>query len=209
MNPWYEVPLEDYESHMAQASVGQATMLADEFEHAVRVSRPRSVAVLGCAGGNGFERAASADVQRLVGIDINQSYLTRAAERFTAEFPTLELQCLDLGGTMPSMAPVDLVYGGLVFEYLDVRIALGNIRGLSRPGSRLVAVLQQPSASFGALSPTRFATLDELATIFTYVDADDFVDVASAYRFQELNRRVVSLASGKAFSVVTLVANPA
>jgi Methyltransferase domain len=204
MNPWYEIPLEDYELHMAQPSVGQATMLADEFEHAFRVSRPRSVAVLGCAGGNGFERAASADVQRLVGIDINQRYLTRAAERFTAAFPALELHCLDLGGTMPSIAPVDLIYAGVVFEYLDVRIALANIRGLSRPGSRLATVLQQPSASLGAISPTPFAKLDELATIFTYVDADDFVDVASAHGFQELNRRVVSLASAKAFSVVTL-----
>ena len=31
-NPWLTIPLEDYESHMALPDVGQAKMLANEFE---------------------------------------------------------------------------------------------------------------------------------------------------------------------------------
>ena len=54
-NPWLTIPLADYEAHMALPQVGQARLLADLFAAELRVGSPSSVAVLGCAGGNGFE----------------------------------------------------------------------------------------------------------------------------------------------------------
>lgn len=54
-NPWLAIPLADYEGHMALPAVGQARMLADLFESLLREFLPQSVAIIGCAGGNGFE----------------------------------------------------------------------------------------------------------------------------------------------------------
>ena len=55
MNPWQDLPLEDYEGHMGSAAVGQLAPLGDIFAEALTRLRPRSVAVLGVAGGNGLE----------------------------------------------------------------------------------------------------------------------------------------------------------
>ncbi|RPI77037.1 MAG: hypothetical protein EHM45_10650 [Desulfobacteraceae bacterium] len=55
-NPWLEIPLCDYEGHRALPQVAQARLLADVFARALGRYSPESVAVLGCAGGSGFER---------------------------------------------------------------------------------------------------------------------------------------------------------
>ena len=39
-NPWFEIPLSDYEGHMDSPEVAQATLLADLFE--MRVTQARS-----------------------------------------------------------------------------------------------------------------------------------------------------------------------
>jgi len=49
-NPWLSIPLEDYERHMSLPAVGQAQMIADQFDRALARTAPASVAVIGCAG---------------------------------------------------------------------------------------------------------------------------------------------------------------
>lgn len=43
-NPWLTIPLEDYEGHMALPDVGQAQMLANEFELLLKSHAPNSSA---------------------------------------------------------------------------------------------------------------------------------------------------------------------
>ena len=62
-NPWLTIPLKNYEGHMALPDVGQAKMLAIEFDELLRTYAPISAALIGCAGGNGFEEAAMAGAQ--------------------------------------------------------------------------------------------------------------------------------------------------
>jgi hypothetical protein len=61
-NPWLSIPLEEYEGHMALPDLGQAKMLSNEFEELLRTYSPVSAALIGCAGGNGFEEAHKAGV---------------------------------------------------------------------------------------------------------------------------------------------------
>jgi hypothetical protein len=75
-NPWLAIPLADYEAHMALPEVGQAELLAEVLARAVREQAPRSVAIFGCAGGNGFDRVPSDT--RLVGVDVNPRYVAAA-----------------------------------------------------------------------------------------------------------------------------------
>jgi hypothetical protein len=46
-NPWLTIPLEDYEGHMAMPDVGQAKMLANEFEELLKTYVPTSAALCG------------------------------------------------------------------------------------------------------------------------------------------------------------------
>src|SRR5215831_4846669 len=68
-NPWLTVPLTDYERHMASPEVGQLRFLSDLFAESLECFHPRSVAVLGIAGGNGLDRIDPGVTQRIVGFD--------------------------------------------------------------------------------------------------------------------------------------------
>jgi hypothetical protein len=142
-------------------------------------------------------------VRRLVGIDINESYLARAAERFAAQIPNLPLVCADLNGTLPNIAPVDLIFAGLVFEYVDIAAAFRNLRSLAQPGGQLVAILQERAGATPAVTPTAFTTLNTLAPAFTFRDQDRFVASALIEGFPETNTRTIRLQSMKSFRVVT------
>jgi hypothetical protein len=74
-NPWLGIPLGDYEGHMGSAEVGQLPVLAELFKCALDHCRPKSVAVLGVAGGNGLEQIDCSITKRIVGVDINRQYI--------------------------------------------------------------------------------------------------------------------------------------
>jgi hypothetical protein len=65
-SPWLDIALADYEGHMGLPEVAQAELLADVFGALLVEHAPRSVAILGCAGGNGFGRISPAVTDRVV-----------------------------------------------------------------------------------------------------------------------------------------------
>ena len=200
-NPWLTIPLEEYEGHMAMPEVGQAKMLANEFEELLRNYTPTSAAIIGCAGGNGFEEAAKAGVTRLVGIDINSTYIADAKARYAGQMMGLELYCADIEGDMPELRLVNMIYGALVFEYVDIAKALKNLRGICLPNGILAALLQLPKEGTANVSPSPFVTLNELSSIMRLVPPDDFRKVAEGLGFGFLSQKLITLESKKQFSL--------
>ena len=127
-NPWLDFPLSDYESHMALPEVAQAQLLAGIFSEQLAIHSPGSLAVAGCAGGNGFERIDPALTRRVVGADLNGRYLKAASARFETRFERLELVEGDIQTDAVAFPPVDMVYAALVLEYVDVEAVLGRMR---------------------------------------------------------------------------------
>lgn len=171
-NPWLDIPLVEYEAHMALPSVGQARMLAETLESLVSEYAPRAVAILGCAGGNGFERLAPMGLERIVGVDLNPQYVAAARERFEKRLRGLELCVADIESAETLFAPVDLVYAGLVFEYVEVQ------RGLSFAGRHLeaggicAAVLQMRDERLERVSPSPYASLKRLEFASRWVEPE-------------------------------------
>ena len=95
LSPWLSIPLEEYEGHMALPEIGQAQMLAGELEFAVRRYSPKSIAIIGCAGGNGLDRLVGSGIERIVGIDINPAYVEMVSRRFRSRISGLELHVAD------------------------------------------------------------------------------------------------------------------
>jgi len=168
-NPWLTVPLSDYEGHMRSANVEQLDALSELFAKALAFARPASVAILGIAGGNGLEHIDSALTERIVGIDVNDAYLEAVRERY-ASLPGLELHCLDLAKETLPLEPVQLVHAALVFEHAGVGQPLDNALSLVAPRGTLSIVLQLPSHTEAGVSPTAFATLQNLKPHFTLID---------------------------------------
>jgi hypothetical protein len=179
-NPWLDIPLADYEGHMALPNVGQAQLLSDVFASALSKYAPRSVAILGCAGGNGLDRVSSNVTERVVGVDLNPDYVLHAHTRFDHRIPLLELFVGDVQKDTFAFAPVELVFAGLLFEYVDAEAVLARIRAMLCPGGTLLTVVQLPSTRIAEITPSQFASLGALAPVMRLVPPKLLMQLAAA-----------------------------
>ena len=200
-NPWLHIPLADYEGHMGLPQIGQDRMLADVFAAALERYRPGSVAVLGCAGGNGFERIATDVTRRVVGVDLNPGYIREARARFGGRLPGLELFAGDVQVKDFAFTPVELVYAGLLFEYVEVDTVLTRIRAMLRSGGTLLTVVQLPCAATPEVTGSPYASLGELASIMRLVAPGSLKRAADALGYRETDAYTVQSAGGKGFRI--------
>jgi hypothetical protein len=199
MNPWLALPLEDYEGHMGSAAVNQLVPLADLFGEALARLRPRSVAVLGVAGGNGLEHVDGTLTTRVLAIDVNQAYLDATRARFP-ELRGLELHCADLTGDQPlNVDPVSLVHAALVFEHAGTERCLEHAVSLVARGGHLSVVLQLPSTGQQAVTPTEFASMATLAGDFAFVDPHQLRRILAQRGLRLTHQARLTLSTGKAF----------
>lgn len=202
MNPWINIALPDYEGHMALPTIGQAAMLAEEFRKAVATTQPRTVALLGCAGGNGLDALCGKNVERIVCVDINRDYLAVLQQRYQARLANLACHACELE-VFRSPAPVDLVFGGLVFEYVRLEEAVESVALLLKPGGDFHALLQLPAEGLATVSPSPYAeALASVGVFFRYVDASEFIRLALKHGLLFMGRQLVELPSGKSFAVL-------
>lgn len=196
-NPWLDVPLADYESHMEH--VGQAALLDRIFGEALRALRPRSVAVLGAAGGNGFGHLADCGVSRTVAVDFNQAYLRELERRYRDRVQNLEIVCGDLSDPAVGFAPVAFVHAALIFEYVDMERILGRIRTWLQPGGSLWVVLQFPDRKLPGVTPSPFKSLSKLGSAMVLRDGSEFRAAATLAGFAERSAEIVAGPGGKRF----------
>jgi SAM-dependent methyltransferase len=200
-NPWLDIALADYEGHMGLPEVAQAGLLADVFGVLLADHAPRSVAVLGCAGGNGFDRISPAVTERVVGVDINPTFIDATHNRFQGRFRVLELVVGDLQADDLAIEPIDCVYAGLVFEYLDLHAAWRRIRSLLRPAGVVGTVVQLPTYGLDAVTPSAYSSVQLLAPSMRLVSPEDLRDSVRGHGAEELRSYSVVSRAGKQFRV--------
>lgn len=202
-NPWLNIPLADYEGHMSLPSIGQAQMLADQFELLIARRSPASVAIFGCAGGNGLERISPGKVRRIVALDINPAYIESVGRRYSACLPGLELLCADAESDAVRFEPVELMYAALLFEYVNIRSTLATLRRNCRPDGMLAVVLQLPNQDHDPVSPSPFKELRALAPMMKLVPPAELEEAAGEIGFAAIDYHTVELPSGKRFRIET------
>ena len=201
-NPWLDIPLADYEAHMALPTVGQSQLIADELAALVRRHSPTSVAVVGCAGGNGFDRLSGTSVTRVVGVDINPAYIEQARQRHAARIPGLELYAADLESAGVLFEPVDLVYVALVLEYVDTGRAMHTLLRYCKSGSVLAVLSQLPHEQMAHVSPSPYTSLQRLEPRMRLVVPEVLQEHARQAGFAPGRSRTVAATGGKNFSVL-------
>lgn len=167
-NPWLAVPLSEYERHMSSVRVGQLGVLSDLFSIVVRRCRPKSVAILGIAGGNGLDHIDRGITSRVVGIDLNPVYLEAVRRRYPG-LPGLDLRCADLSERLVDLEPVQLVHAALIFEHAGIGRCLENATSIAAPGGNLSVVLQLPASGGEPEVASRFSSIRELKSHFSLV----------------------------------------
>jgi hypothetical protein len=201
-NPWLEIPADDYVGHMSSPEVGQYQLLNLLMRDILDSTRPRTLLVLGCSMGNGFEHIDPHVTSRVVGVDINPLYLERLVEKFPHPDFLIDVRCADL--TVYPFEPdaFDLVHAALVFEYVEWSLLLPHVVGTLKTGGVLSTVLQLPSPANSAVTPTRFTSLCSLESVFQFVEPDVLVARAAALGLPLESRWMEPLESGKAFEVL-------
>lgn len=81
-NPWKNIPLKDYESHMRLDSVRQLQVLNQVMKRQFEEHPVSSAMILGVAGGNGLEHIDIKKYKRIYCVDINPMYLKEASQRY-------------------------------------------------------------------------------------------------------------------------------
>lgn len=198
-NPWLSIPWQDYEGHMGSPSVGQLQMLSEVFVQVLREVRPRSLAVLGCATGNGFEHVDPVVTRLALGVDLNLAYLAEVCRRFGESVPGLSLVCADLARFDLAPRTLDLVHAALLLEYVE---PVGLIRRAARwlrPGGTLAIVLQLPSERSGKVSATPFTSLQRLEGAMKLAEPEVVRSAASSAGLVETQATTRVLESGKSF----------
>lgn len=200
-NPWLKISPDDYENHMASPEVRQLKALNQIFKNFLIDLKPKSVAILGCCTGNGFEHIDSSVTERVVGIDINPNFLSIVKERFSSSIPNLELVEFDISNDELEIQQVDLVFGALIFEYVDIKKGMTNVRKIMKPGGHFAACLQMPSESCSAVTLTQYKSLDNLSEILNLIEPDVFRKILFRFGFREIETYEVPLLQGKKFFV--------
>lgn len=202
MNPWLAIPLADYEAHMSAPEVAQARLLADMLSLEINARGPKAVALPGCAGGNGLERIPVGSKIRVFAADINPEYIAAAKRRFARKLPNAHFAVHDIEAGPMSCPPLDLVFAGLLFEYLDIEKTLSNIRQMLEDDGLLVAVLQLPSAGKAAVTPTRYRSLSALEGFMRLVPPNELTESAGKLGLQLESSETRRSPAGKRFELM-------
>jgi ubiquinone/menaquinone biosynthesis C-methylase UbiE len=200
-NPWLSIPASDYEGHMNSETVGQLPVLNRIFGNVLKDVPSKSLAVLGCSTGNGFEHIDPQIVQRLVGVDINPEYLSILRYRYGDKFPMLELICSDLDSFSCPDNSFDLIYAALIFEYVDFAKILKRVSKWLMTQGTLVAVLQLPSSEAKMISETPYSSLKFLQPVMHLVNPEAFNETAEQCGLIKQKETEILLKSGKKFLV--------
>ena len=197
-DPWLSIPLSDYEGHMNADSVRQMDALSELFGRALAYCRPESAAILGVAGGNGLERIDRSITKRIVGVDINPSYLDAVRQRHS-DLPGLELHCADLASESVNLPPLQLVHAAVVFEHAGLGRCLDAALSLVAPRGHLSVVLQMPGNAEQNVSETPYASIQALRRHFTPIDPARFCETLENRGFHLAIEATYPLQSGKVF----------
>ena len=198
-NPWLSIPAVDYESHMGSPGVLQLQFLSRAFRDWLDRYRPVTLAVVGCATGNGFEHIDPSITRTVIGIDIHPEYLALLRDRFSDRIPGLTLECMDIAACELPPRSLGLVHCALVLEYVDPGIVIEKAARWLEPGGLLSVVLQLPSPGHANVTPTEFASLARLDTVIRLVDPHELDRGALRSGFSKVESRVETLETGKPF----------
>jgi SAM-dependent methyltransferase len=204
-NPWLDIPDGDYVGHMSSPTVNQRPVLSRLMGEALKSVRPRTMLVLGCSTGNGLEHVSPEVTAKVTVVDLNPEYLQRLGEQFPTPGFALEVHCADLADVAFEPEAFDLVHAALVLEYVEWSLLLPRVASTLKPGGVLSVVLQVPSASSPAVTPSPFVRLQSLESLFHFVEPLALVDAAHGKGLTLSDRRTEPLPAGKAFEVLRFV----
>lgn len=98
---------------------------------------------------------------------------------------------------------MNLLYAGLIFEYVDVPATMRVMRTVWTRRGMLVVILQAASTRVGTVSPSHYDSLQLLASVLELRDPTYVQECATAAGFSLASSHTVTLPSSKGFAVMS------
>ena len=153
-NPWENIELSDYESHMALESVMQLQAMNEIMGSQFYDYDVSTAMLLGVAGGNGLEHIQTDRFKKIYGVDINGRYLKECAARFPQLRGLLVLIQADLQEDICVLPQSDLIIANLLLEYIGYE---SFVRAVRQVNPRYISCVIQINGSGGFVSDSPFA----------------------------------------------------
>ena len=184
---------------MGPGGLDELGALSTIFAKVYAARQPRRVAVLGVATGNGLEHVDLQLTGRVVGVDVNLSYLAVTRQRQRRLGAALELLCNDVERLELDAGRWDLVHAALLLEYVDLRVLVPRVASWLAPRGAFTAVLQLPGGVPAADS--RYPSVRALAAYTRLVPPAELRTLVEAEGLVERRAFVVPLPTGRRYFI--------
>ncbi len=205
MNQWLNISAQDYEGHMGPDYADQLGPLSAIFADVYRTIRPASLAMLGCATGNGLEHVDPVTTKRVVAIDIHPEFVAVTNERYAKSLgAALEIRCEDLTSCVLPACAFDLVHVALVFEHVDHRSLVPRIASWVAAGGVCAVVLQvggSDTTGTSLITPSPYGSITRLKDVMRAASTDEIATAFERHGMRPTREWGVSLKGGKWFNV--------
>lgn len=173
INPWKNIDLKIYESHMALDNICQLQALNVITRDQLRSHEYGHVAILGIAGGNGLEHIDIDKVKTIYGFDVNEQYIEACRFRYPQLIHCMELACCDLSQANMQLPESDLLICNLIIEYLGVKPFTDLIKNNKKQVNALSCVIQKNMHNSFVSHSEYTAALEPLSGIHHDIDANE------------------------------------
>lgn len=204
VNPWIEVPLEDYENHMSHSSVGQLGVLSALTKKYLNSIKPKECLFLGIAGGNGLEHIDNNITKKVIGIDINQDYLNTSYERYNDKIASLELVNFDITKEEVVLCKADFIWAALVLEYTGVEKSLEFAKKNLNAGGHFIVSIQSNNG-VQSVSETGIEAVKKVGDIFQLINPDVLISKAVEIGLKLIGNEEFFFQNGKSLKTFHLV----
>lgn len=194
-HPWETIALQDYESHMSLADIGQLQAMNEMMREQCFSCSAETLMILGIAGGNGLAHIRPGSFSRIYGVDINPDYLAACRSRYPELSDTLSLICADLTAPNLQLPRADLLVANLLVEYIGYRHFQ---RAVIQTAAQYVScgIQINTDESFVSASPY-LHSFDRLAEIHHPTEEAGLTAAMAEIGFLPVLRKAVPLPNGK------------
>ena len=197
-NPWEEISLDVYESHMSLDSVAQLQALNRLMRGQLEAYPVRTAMILGVAGGNGLEHVRREKYDTVYGVDLNQDYLQAAEVRHPNLEGVLRLLHLDLTKVATKLPQAELVIADLLIEYIGYAAFQTVIEQVRPRYVSCVIQINDGTAEWVSDSPYLHA-FDGLDAVHRQMDPRELTAQMEPIGYREILQTSEPLPNGKRF----------
>ena len=200
INPWLKIPHFVYENHMSE--VGQAQIFSELTKLNLDIYKPKSFALIGCSTGNGLEHIEKTITKNIYAIDINPDYIEQTYKRFIREVENLKTYCIDIQKNEFEFSNIDLVFVGLVLEYVEPKKTIEKIiRTLYKKGILVLVIQKSKQTSF--VSKTKYKSLENLSQISKIINEVELDKFIRQKEMALVERKAIEMTMNKSLIALT------